>query len=74
VYVRETINIPDDTQVNVPVRLPLVNWRSPKCDWLTEPKEVRPGLTAARTLLSDSDQSGSLTYRVNNKLFVQAVA
>ena len=29
VYVRETIDIPVDTQVNVPVRLPLVNWRTP---------------------------------------------
>jgi hypothetical protein len=31
VYVRETIVIPADMQVNVPVRLPLVSWRTPKC-------------------------------------------
>jgi hypothetical protein len=60
-------------QVNVPVSLPLVSWRTPSSDWLTEPKEVRPGLNAARTLLPESDQyaavlpSGLLTYQASSK-------
>jgi hypothetical protein len=32
VFVRETVSIPVNTQVNVSVRMPLVNWRSPNCD------------------------------------------
>jgi hypothetical protein len=56
VYVRETIAIPADMQMNVPVRLPINSFRSPKCDWLVEPKEIKPGLLVARTLLSDSDE------------------
>ena len=62
VYVRETISIPADTQINVPVRLPLSNFHAPKCDWLVEAREVRPGLMAARTLLSDSDEFSAVRF------------
>jgi len=55
VYVRENVSVPIDSEVNVPVRLPLVNMHSPHTDWLAEPKEVKPGLLMARTLLPDCD-------------------
>ena len=31
--------------------MPLASWRAPNCDWLTEPKQIRSGVFAARTLL-----------------------
>ncbi len=37
VYVRETLSIPPDTLVNVPVRLPWNSMKAPKCDWLVAP-------------------------------------
>ena len=55
IYVGESVVIPAETQVNVPVVMPLSNLHAPKGDWLVEPKEVRPGLLMARSLLSDSD-------------------
>jgi hypothetical protein len=56
VYVREVVSIPPDMQVNVPVRMPINSFRTPSCDWLVEPKEIKPGLLIARTLLPNSDQ------------------
>ena len=44
IYVRECINIPVDAQANVPVRLPINSFRVTQCDWLVEPREVKPGL------------------------------
>jgi len=55
IYVRETISVPTNTHVNVPVRMPLVNWHSPNCDWLTQAKQIKPGVFIARTLLPDLD-------------------
>jgi len=55
IYVCEPVVVPPDTSMNVPVRMPFVNLSTPKNEWLTEPKEVRPGLLAARTLLSHDD-------------------
>jgi hypothetical protein len=55
IYVRETIVIANDMQVNVPVRMPLSSFRAPKCDWLTQAQEIKPGLYAARTLLPNED-------------------
>lgn len=55
IYVCETIYVQNDTQVNVPLRMPLVNWHSPCCGWLTQAKEIKPGIFRARTLLPNSD-------------------
>ena len=62
VYVRETVSIPVDTQVNVPVRLPVSSFRTPICDWLVDTTEVRPGLLAARTLLGNSDEFAAVNF------------
>jgi hypothetical protein len=40
----------------VPVRLPFNSLRAPNCDWLLEPREVKPGLLVATTLLPNSDE------------------
>jgi hypothetical protein len=53
VYVREAVRVPPDVIVNVPVDVNYVNLRSPAGDWVTEAREIRPGLIAARTLISD---------------------
>ena len=62
VYVRETLSIPPDTLVNVPVRLPRNSMKVPKCDWLVAPREIKPGLFAARTLLADSDEFAAIRF------------
>ena len=62
VYVREPIIVPTDTSVDVPVRLPLVNLRTPKVDWLAESKEVKTGLLAARTLLPHNDKYAAIRF------------
>jgi len=62
IYVRHPIVVPNDTSVNVPVRLPFVNVHTPKSDWLTEPQVVRPGLLAARTLLSHNDRHAAIAF------------
>ena len=62
IYVREPIVVPPDTSINIPVRMPLVNLSTPKGEWLTEPKEVRPGLLAARTLLSHDDRFAAIAF------------
>jgi len=41
--------------VNVPVRMAFVNLSTPPSDWVTEPKDVKQGLLAARTLLPHDD-------------------
>jgi hypothetical protein len=33
IYARETVTIPTEMQVNVPIRMPLKSLRTPKCDW-----------------------------------------
>jgi len=62
VYVRETVDIPTNTQINVPVRLPVSSLRTPKCDWVVETREIRPGLLGARTLLPSSDQFAAVRF------------
>ena len=47
IYVGESVVVPADMQVNVPVVMPLSNLHAPKGDWLVEPKELRPGLLMA---------------------------
>ena len=65
IYVRETIVVANDMQVNVPVRMPLSSFRAPKCDWLTQAREIKPGLYAARTLLPNEDCYAAVRF-VNN--------
>ena len=48
--------------VNVPVRLALVNLHEQRADWLTESKEVKPGLLAALTLLNDDDTHAAIRF------------
>jgi len=60
IYVRESVVVPPDTSVNVPIRMPLVSLSTPKGDWLTEPIEVRTGLLASRTLLSGDDRFAAI--------------
>ena len=62
VSVREPVVIPSDTSVNVPVRMPFVNLHTVECDWVTESKQVRPGLSAARTLLSHDDGYAAISF------------
>ena len=62
IYARESVAVPDRMQVNVPVRMPLSSWRTPKADWVTETREVKPGLFAARTLLPDNDKFAAVRF------------
>ena len=78
IYVRETVSVPAQTQVNVPVRMPLSNLRASASDWLTEAREFRPGLVMGRTLLPDCDHFAAVqfvnlsdkTQRLCNGLFL----
>ena len=45
---------------NVSVRMPFLNLNAPNSDWVTDPKEIRPGLLAARTLLSNDDTHAAI--------------
>ena len=49
-------------QFNVPVRFPISNWYVPWCDWLTEPREIQPGLFAASTLLTGVDKYAAIRF------------
>ena len=44
------------------MRLPFVNLHEQRADWLTERKEVKHGLLAARTLLSDDDKFAAIRF------------
>lgn len=61
IYVKEQVIIPPDCSANVPVRMPFANLRTPDSDWVSEPKEVRPGLLAARTLLPHDDKYAAIS-------------
>ena len=41
--------------------MPFANLRTPKSDWVAEPKQVRPGLLAARSLLSHGDRYAAIS-------------
>jgi len=62
IYARESISVPADMSDNVPVRLAFVNLHEQRADWLTESKEVNPGLLAARTLLNDDDTHAAIRF------------
>ena len=53
IFVSEECIIPPRHEANVPVRMMYDNLHSPVSDWTVEPRVVRPGAVAARTLLSD---------------------
>ena len=42
--------------------MPFVNLRTVESDWITESKQVRPGLLAARTLLSHDDNHAAISF------------
>jgi len=54
--------VPADMSVNVPVRLAFINLHEQRADWLTESKEVKPGLLAAHTLLNDDDTHAAIRF------------
>jgi hypothetical protein len=62
IYVRETVVVPSNMQVNVPVRMPITSLRTPKCDWVSQAKEIRPDIYAARTLLPHSDRYAAVSF------------
>ena len=62
IFVRENVSMPVDTQTNVHVRLPFANMHAPRSDWLMEPKEVKPGLIMARTLLPNCDDFAAVRF------------
>ena len=78
IYVRETVSVPANSQVNVPVRMPLSSWRTPVSEWVAEAKEFRPGLLMGRTLLPNDDKFAAMQfvnlsdkcYQLNSGLFL----
>ena len=62
IYVREPVIIPPDTSVNVPVRMPFVDLYTPDGDWISESRQIRPGLLAARTLLPHDDVHAAIAF------------
>jgi hypothetical protein len=52
VFYEEKITIPAETQAILSVRAPLPHLRLKNDAWLTEPKEIRPGLLTGRTIVS----------------------
>ena len=61
IYVREPVIIPADSRANVPVRMPYVNLSTTESEWVIDAKQVRPGLLAARTLLSNDDRYAAIS-------------
>ena len=60
VFVSEPVVIPADTSMNVPVKLPFLSMHAPVSDWATPPIQVKPGLLAARTLLSHKQEHSAV--------------
>ena len=70
IYVRESVCVPVDSQINVPIRLPYANLHVDKCDWIMEPRELKPGIFVARALLSDNDEFAAASFvNVSNDVF-----
>jgi len=53
IFVSEECTVPPRHEANVPVRMMYDNIHCPVSDWAIEPRVIRPGVVAARTLLSD---------------------
>lgn len=53
---RESVVVCDDYAVMVPVKMPFSYPCMPDSDWLSEAKEIRPGLLDARTLLPHNSE------------------
>jgi len=56
VIVQELVVVPADIAMTVPVKMPLLHLRMPGNDWISEAKEIRPGLLIARTLLPNNSE------------------
>jgi len=64
IYVRESVRVPADVSINLPVRMPYNDLFAPQTDWVTEAKTLRPGVYLARTLLPETDCFAAV-YTVN---------
>ena len=53
IFVLEECVVPPRHEANFPVRVMYDNIHCPSSDWAIEPRVIRPGVVAARTLLSD---------------------
>ena len=62
IYVREAVSVPANSQANVPVRMPFSSLRTPASEWVTEAKELRPGLFMGRTVLSNDDTYATMQF------------
>jgi transposase InsO family protein len=65
VYVREDTLVPPGVEAHIPVNMTWSSLRSPKADWLIEPKKLRPGVFISRTLLP-GDKNSSVVRVVNS--------
>jgi predicted aspartyl protease len=64
IYVEEDVVIPPAHQADIKSRMTWSNLRTPAGTWLVEPKQLRPGVHVARTLLDD--QNSYVAVRVVN--------
>ena len=68
VIVRASIVVPADFAMTVPINMPLLHPRISDIDWISKAKELCPGLSLARTLLShSSDFSDIAMLNVSGK-------
>jgi len=52
VYVKDRVQIPANTEQNVPIRLVKSTWRSPAAaDWVVHPKQIEENVFTARILV-----------------------
>jgi len=60
VYVGEDTLVPPGFEAHLPVDLTWSSLRTPKADWLVEPKRLRPGVFVSRTLLPGDRNSAAV--------------
>jgi len=53
IFVSEQCVVPPRHEANIPVRMMYDHIHCPKTEWAVEPRVLRPGVVAARTLLND---------------------
>lgn len=78
IYVDEQVTVPPACEMNVPVQLRRLGWKTSSTDWVIEAKELADGVYVARTLLSDKSEFPAVRvmnttkteYQVKNGLFI----
>ena len=78
IYVDEQVMVPPACEMNVPVQLRRLGWKTSTTDWLIEAKELGDGVYVARTLLSDKSEFPAVRvinttkteYQMKNGLFI----